>query len=86
MPAETKIGKTLLRLVTGHIAEQDTDAVVTAAHWRLNKGAGQLLSGAREALRLQAIHQRVRFAHQTQLAMRLCAQFPSDSPNDDEAW
>ncbi len=37
---ETKIGKTVLRLVTGDIAEQDTDAVVTAAHWRLNKGAG----------------------------------------------
>src|SRR6266576_2928280 len=40
MPAETKIGKTNLRLVTGDIADQDTDAVVTAAHWRLNKGAG----------------------------------------------
>src|SRR5215469_625783 len=40
MPLETKIGKTVLRLVTGDIAEQDTDAVVTAAHWRLNKGAG----------------------------------------------
>jgi O-acetyl-ADP-ribose deacetylase (regulator of RNase III) len=34
------IGKTTLRLVTGDIAEQDTDAVVTAAHWRLNKGTG----------------------------------------------
>ena len=32
------IGKTTLRLVTGDIAEQDTDAVVTAAHWRLNQG------------------------------------------------
>ena len=40
MPAETRIGNTVLRLVTGDIAEQDTDAVVTAAHWRLNKGAG----------------------------------------------
>ena len=40
VPTETKIGKTLLRLVTGDIADQDTDAVVTAAHWRLNKGAG----------------------------------------------
>jgi O-acetyl-ADP-ribose deacetylase (regulator of RNase III) len=40
MPSETKIGKTVLRLVTGDIAEQDTDAVVTAAHWKLNKGAG----------------------------------------------
>lgn len=40
MPAETRIGKTVLSLVTGDIAEQDTDAVVTAAHWRLNKGAG----------------------------------------------
>ncbi|HEX5218938.1 MAG TPA: macro domain-containing protein [Verrucomicrobiae bacterium] len=37
---ETIIGKTKLRLVTGDIAEQDTDAVVTAAHWRLNKGSG----------------------------------------------
>lgn len=34
------IGKTTLRLVTGDIADQDTDAVVTAAHWRLNKGTG----------------------------------------------
>src|SRR5438132_6768870 len=40
MPTQTKIGKTTLRLVTGDIAEQDTDAVVTAAHWRLNKGMG----------------------------------------------
>ena len=40
MPMETKIGKTTLRLVTGDIADQDTDAVVTAAHWRLNKGTG----------------------------------------------
>lgn len=39
-PPETRVGKTVLRLVTGDIAEQDTDAVVTAAHWRLNKGAG----------------------------------------------
>jgi O-acetyl-ADP-ribose deacetylase (regulator of RNase III) len=37
---QTKIGKTTLKLVTGDIAEQDTDAVVTAAHWRLNKGLG----------------------------------------------
>jgi O-acetyl-ADP-ribose deacetylase (regulator of RNase III) len=37
---ETKIGKTTLRLTTGDIADQDTDAVVTAAHWRLNKGNG----------------------------------------------
>jgi len=37
---ETVIGKTKLRLVTGDIAEQDTEAVVTAAHWRLNKGNG----------------------------------------------
>jgi O-acetyl-ADP-ribose deacetylase (regulator of RNase III) len=40
MPTETKIGRTIMRLVIGDIAEQDTDAVVTAAHWRLNKGAG----------------------------------------------
>ncbi len=37
---QTNIGRTTLRLVTGDIAEQDTDAVVTAAHWRLNKGTG----------------------------------------------
>jgi O-acetyl-ADP-ribose deacetylase (regulator of RNase III) len=37
---QTTIGKTTLRLVTGDIADQDTDAVVTAAHWRLNKGTG----------------------------------------------
>ena len=40
MPTQTKIGNTSLRLVTGDIAEQDTDAVVTTAHWRLNKGTG----------------------------------------------
>src|SRR6516225_6082373 len=40
MLAETTIGKTILRLVVGDIADQDTDAVVTAAHWRLNKGTG----------------------------------------------
>ena len=40
MPAQTIIGKTTLRLVTGDIADQETDAVVTAAHWRLNKGTG----------------------------------------------
>lgn len=34
------IGQTTLRLVIGDIAEQETDAVVTAAHWRLNKGMG----------------------------------------------
>jgi O-acetyl-ADP-ribose deacetylase (regulator of RNase III) len=37
---QTTIGKTKLLLVTGDIADQDTDAVVTAAHWRLNKGTG----------------------------------------------
>jgi O-acetyl-ADP-ribose deacetylase (regulator of RNase III) len=40
MPVETRIGKTTLRLLTGDIADQETDAVVTAAHYRLNKGAG----------------------------------------------
>jgi O-acetyl-ADP-ribose deacetylase (regulator of RNase III) len=40
MSVEIKIGKTVLRLGTGDIADQDTDAVVTAAHWRLNKGTG----------------------------------------------
>lgn len=40
MSTEVEIGKTTLRLVTGDIADQDTDAVVTAAHWRLNKGVG----------------------------------------------
>ncbi len=37
---QTTIGKTTLVLVTGDIADQNTDAVVTAAHWRLNKGTG----------------------------------------------
>lgn len=37
---EVKVGNTRLRLATGDIADQDTDAVVTAAHWRLNKGNG----------------------------------------------
>ncbi len=37
---QTTIGKTELYLITGDIADQDTDAVVTAAHWRLNKGTG----------------------------------------------
>lgn len=37
MPTETRIGKTVLRLVTGDIAEQDTDAVVTADADRLRK-------------------------------------------------
>ncbi len=37
---EVKIANTTIRLVTGDIADQDTDAVVTAAHWRLNKGTG----------------------------------------------
>jgi O-acetyl-ADP-ribose deacetylase (regulator of RNase III) len=40
MPMRTIIGKATLRLVKGDIADQDTDAVVTAAHWRLNKGTG----------------------------------------------
>lgn len=40
MGMEVFVGKTRLRLVTGDIAEQDTEAVVTAAHWRLNKGTG----------------------------------------------
>jgi len=30
----------MLRLVVGDVADQDTDAVVTAAHLRLNKGNG----------------------------------------------
>jgi O-acetyl-ADP-ribose deacetylase (regulator of RNase III) len=34
------IGKTILELVTGDIADQDTDAVVTAAHWKLHGGDG----------------------------------------------
>jgi O-acetyl-ADP-ribose deacetylase (regulator of RNase III) len=40
MTMQTKIGKATLCLVTGDIAEQETDAVVTAAHWRLNIGTG----------------------------------------------
>src|SRR2546427_5137426 len=40
MSTQATIGKTTLRLVTGDIADQDTGAVMTAAHWRLNKGTG----------------------------------------------
>jgi O-acetyl-ADP-ribose deacetylase (regulator of RNase III) len=40
MPTQSIVGKTTLRLVTGDIADQETDAVVTAAHWRLNTGTG----------------------------------------------
>jgi O-acetyl-ADP-ribose deacetylase (regulator of RNase III) len=36
----TKIHNTVLELVDGDIAEQDTDAVVTAAHWKLHGGDG----------------------------------------------
>ena len=34
------IGDTILELATGDIADQDTDAVVTAAHWKLHGGDG----------------------------------------------
>ncbi len=34
------IGKTVLEIVKGDIAEQDTDSVVTAAHWKLHGGDG----------------------------------------------
>jgi O-acetyl-ADP-ribose deacetylase len=37
---QTAIGKTVLELVEGDIADQDTDAVVTAAHWKLHGGDG----------------------------------------------
>ena len=37
---QTNIGKTVLELVNGDIADQDTDAVVTAAHWKLHGGDG----------------------------------------------
>ena len=37
---KTKIGQTVLELVEGDIAEQETDAVVTAAHWKLHGGDG----------------------------------------------
>src|ERR1017187_9746963 len=40
MVTQTIIGKTLVRLATVDIADQDTEALVTAAHWRLNKGNG----------------------------------------------
>ncbi len=36
----TAIGQTVLELVEGDIADQDTDAVVTAAHWDLAGGQG----------------------------------------------
>ena len=38
--ASAEIGGTRLELVAGDIAEQDTDAVVTAAHWDLAGGQG----------------------------------------------
>ncbi len=37
---KTNIGETIFELVEGDIAEQDTDAVVTAAHWKLHGGDG----------------------------------------------
>jgi O-acetyl-ADP-ribose deacetylase (regulator of RNase III) len=37
---QTLIGKTRLELIEGDIADQDTDAVVTAAHWDLGGGQG----------------------------------------------
>src|SRR5437667_12316984 len=37
---QTFIGTTRLELVEGDIADQDTDAVVTAAHWDLAGGQG----------------------------------------------
>lgn len=37
---KTIIGNTRLELIEGDIAEQDTDAVVTAAHWDLGGGQG----------------------------------------------
>ena len=36
----TQIGSTVIELVDGDIADQDTDAVVTAAHWKLHGGDG----------------------------------------------
>ncbi len=40
MPMKTTIGKTVLELIEGDIAQQETDAVVTAAHWDLGGGQG----------------------------------------------
>ena len=37
---QTIIGNTRLELIEGDIADQDTDAVVTAAHWDLGGGQG----------------------------------------------
>ncbi|MES2460926.1 MAG: macro domain-containing protein [Armatimonadota bacterium] len=37
---QTLIGKTRLELVEGGISDQETDAVVTAAHWDLGGGQG----------------------------------------------
>jgi O-acetyl-ADP-ribose deacetylase len=37
---KTTVGSTILELVEGDIADQDTDAVVTAAHWKLHGGDG----------------------------------------------
>ena len=36
----TLIGKTWLELIEGDVSEQDTDVVVTAAHWDLGGGQG----------------------------------------------
>jgi O-acetyl-ADP-ribose deacetylase len=40
MRMEVQIGSAELQLVEGDVAEQDTDAVVTAAHWDLLGGQG----------------------------------------------
>jgi O-acetyl-ADP-ribose deacetylase (regulator of RNase III) len=37
---QTRFGKTVFELVEGDIAEQNTDAVVTAANWKLHGGDG----------------------------------------------
>ena len=70
MPAETTIGKTVLRLVTGDIAEQDTDAVVTAAHWRLNKGTGT--DGAIHTIGGPKIYEECRKIKHNELRDRRC--------------
>src|SRR4028119_563547 len=40
LKVQTLMGKTTLELTEGDISEQDTDAVVTAAHWDLAGGQG----------------------------------------------
>ena len=50
MATQTTIGRSTLRLVTGDIAEQDTDAVVTAVYSREDDRAYPLFVAALEEI------------------------------------